>query len=87
MKNRSILACAVISAMICTGCSHAPGRPGPHSEVIPPSEVKDFKLLYSENCVHVMATKATEERRFLSAIPSSSQLPTMLRFAGRLSMA
>ena len=50
MKNRFILACALISAMICTGCSQAPGRPGPHSEVIPPSEVTDFKVLYSENC-------------------------------------
>jgi mono/diheme cytochrome c family protein len=50
LKNRFILACAVISTVIFTGCSHAPGRPGPHSEVIPPSEVTDFKLLYSENC-------------------------------------
>ena len=50
MKNPFFLACALISSMICTGCGPAPGRPGPDSEVIPPSEVEDFTLLYSENC-------------------------------------
>jgi len=50
MKHRSILTCAVLSIMFCTGCSRAPGRPGPNSEVIPPGQVLDFHLLYSENC-------------------------------------
>ena len=48
MNHRSILTCAVVSMMFCAGCSRAPGRPGPNSEVIPPSQVLDFHLLYSE---------------------------------------
>jgi cytochrome c oxidase cbb3-type subunit III len=50
MNHWTILACAVLSVMFSPSCSRAPGRPGPHSEVIPPSQVMDFHFLYSENC-------------------------------------
>ena len=32
------------------GCSSSPGRPPKDSAVVPPSEIVDFKLLYSQNC-------------------------------------
>jgi len=31
-------------------CENAPGKPAPGEEVIAPSEVADFSLLYSQNC-------------------------------------
>jgi len=31
------------------GC-HAPGKPGPEPEVVRPEEVKDFAVLYKQNC-------------------------------------
>ena len=32
------------------GCSSSPGRPGKNSEVVPPNQVMNFNLLYSQNC-------------------------------------
>jgi mono/diheme cytochrome c family protein len=31
-------------------CSNSRGRPGPHSEVLPPREITDFRFLYAKNC-------------------------------------
>jgi cytochrome c oxidase cbb3-type subunit 3 len=45
-----LLTCSVFPAMICAACSRSPGRPGPHSEVIPPSQIMDFNILYAQNC-------------------------------------
>lgn len=51
MKRRLILvAIAVFLFVVCTACSRSPGRPGPHSEVIPPNEIMNFNILYSQNC-------------------------------------
>jgi cytochrome c oxidase cbb3-type subunit 3 len=32
------------------GCRNAPGRPRPDSQVVPPSKVLDFDVLYAQNC-------------------------------------
>src|SRR2546428_4948442 len=51
MKLQTIIVvAAMIASLACTGCSSSPGRPGPDSEVLPPNQVMEFKLLYAENC-------------------------------------
>jgi cytochrome c oxidase cbb3-type subunit III len=51
MTRRPILVMIVILAFAAgIGCSSSPGRPGKDSEVVPPNQVMDFKLLYSQNC-------------------------------------
>ncbi len=51
MKLQPILVGAVMVVFFAsTGCSNSPGRPGADSEVLPPNQVMDFKLLYSQNC-------------------------------------
>ena len=44
------LCLAVITVVVCTGCSRAPGRPAADSAVVRPDEIVDFGLLYSQNC-------------------------------------
>src|SRR5262245_28039743 len=39
---------AVLAAS--AGCSSAPGRPTPGSEVLRPGKVMDFETLYQQNC-------------------------------------
>jgi cytochrome c oxidase cbb3-type subunit III len=41
---------ATFSMMLLSACSSPPGRPGQNSEVPAPSEISDFRTLYSENC-------------------------------------
>ena len=48
MKRKPIL--VAFAVLVCAACSHPPGRPGPHSEVIAPNEVLSFNILYSQNC-------------------------------------
>jgi mono/diheme cytochrome c family protein len=51
MKRQAApLTIAIFVAMVYSGCSRSPGRPGPHSQVIPPSQIMDFKILYAQNC-------------------------------------
>src|ERR1700756_863775 len=51
MKHRGILVTLVIVALLaCGACSSFPGTHRADSEVVPPSEVLDFNLLYGENC-------------------------------------
>jgi cytochrome c oxidase cbb3-type subunit 3 len=51
MKRRSIFpALAIFGVIICAACGRSPGRPGAHSQVIPPSQVMDFDILYAQNC-------------------------------------
>lgn len=40
----------VMSMIVISGCSSPPGQQRESSEVIAPSEVTDFRTLYSENC-------------------------------------
>jgi len=48
MRVRFIYLAVAIGA--CLGCSNSPGRPRPDSEVVPPSEVLDFNILFASNC-------------------------------------
>src|SRR5260370_36281293 len=41
---------AIVAFAAGIGCSSSPGRPGKNSEVVPPNQIMDFKLLYSQNC-------------------------------------
>jgi cytochrome c oxidase cbb3-type subunit III len=45
-----VLVFAAFVGVVCAACSRSPGRPGPHSQVIPPSQVLDFNILYAKNC-------------------------------------
>jgi cytochrome c oxidase cbb3-type subunit III len=51
MKPPSVLLLfAVFVSIVCAACSGSPGRPGPHSQVIPPRQIMNFNILYEQNC-------------------------------------
>jgi cytochrome c oxidase cbb3-type subunit 3 len=51
MRHRVILATLVIVALLaCVGCNSSRGIHRADAEVVPPSEVVDFNLLYGQNC-------------------------------------
>src|SRR5467141_2206561 len=43
-------ALAILAIAVCVACSNSPGRPAPDSAVVPPDQIADFSLLYSQNC-------------------------------------
>jgi cytochrome c oxidase cbb3-type subunit III len=45
-----VLIPAILSVLVCTGCANPPARAGANQEVLRPTEVMDFKVLYGENC-------------------------------------
>ena len=46
----STLACCVLATLACAGCGRLPGKPTPADVALKPRQVRDFALLYSENC-------------------------------------
>ena len=54
MNQRDILVLLTIAAVVaflgCAACTGSPGNPRAESEVIAPSEVVDFNVLYGQNC-------------------------------------
>src|SRR5258708_5760179 len=40
----------MVALLVCDACASFPGAPRPGSEVVAPSEVVEFSLLYSQNC-------------------------------------
>src|ERR1700704_3891538 len=51
MNRRAIFAAlAIVALLACSACSNSPGAPRANSEVVPPSQVVDFSLLYGQNC-------------------------------------
>ena len=51
MTHEPILVAVVMVAVAaCNGCNSSPGRPKSDSEIIPPGQVMEFSLLYSQNC-------------------------------------
>jgi mono/diheme cytochrome c family protein len=55
MNHRTnLLAASMLASLLATtACDSrlsAPGHPGEHSQVIPPSKIMDFTLLYARNC-------------------------------------
>lgn len=66
MKRESTgLVLAILAVIVCAACSHAPGRPSAHSEVIPPSQILDFNILFAQNCAGCHGHGGKGERRFL----------------------
>jgi cytochrome c oxidase cbb3-type subunit III len=45
-----LVAVVMVAVAACGGCNSSPGRPKSDSEIIPPSQVMEFSLLYSQNC-------------------------------------
>jgi len=51
MNRRAILAALPASALlVCAACTSSPGGPRAGSEVVPPSAVVEFSVLYGQNC-------------------------------------
>lgn len=50
MSRRAIRAAALLALALTSACDWMPGRPKPGAAEVRPDEVKDFALLYSENC-------------------------------------
>jgi cytochrome c oxidase cbb3-type subunit III len=51
MNHRAILVTAIFVALLASAaCTGSPGAPRSDSEIIPPSEVIDFNILYGQNC-------------------------------------
>jgi cytochrome c oxidase cbb3-type subunit 3 len=51
MNCRLIFAALAIAALpACPACTSSPGAPRANSEVVPPSQVVDFGVLYGKNC-------------------------------------
>jgi mono/diheme cytochrome c family protein len=46
----STLACCALATLAGAGCGRLPGKPTPADVALTPRQVKDFALLYSENC-------------------------------------
>jgi cytochrome c oxidase cbb3-type subunit III len=41
---------ALLAVAVCAACSNSSGRPAQDSAVIPPDQIVDFSLLYTQNC-------------------------------------
>ena len=54
---RHLGATAVLSLALLSGCSAPPGQPQKGSEVLAPSEIVDFAILYSQNCAACHGTE------------------------------
>jgi cytochrome c oxidase cbb3-type subunit 3 len=50
MTRLAILSILCASTALFCACTSAPGRPGPHSEVLPPDQIMEFNILYGQNC-------------------------------------
>lgn len=51
MKRWSFfLPALALAVLFGNGCNAAPGRPGPHSQVVPPGKILDGAFLYRQNC-------------------------------------
>src|SRR5467141_1058691 len=51
MNRGAILAAlSTLALLVCDACASFPGAPHPGSEMVAPSEVVEFRLLYGQNC-------------------------------------
>jgi mono/diheme cytochrome c family protein len=41
---------AILAVAVCVACSSSSGRPAQDSAVVPPNQIVDFTVLYSQNC-------------------------------------
>ena len=49
--------CAVLSALLLSGCSSPHGQPSKDSEILAPNQVMEFKTLYADNCAGCHGTE------------------------------
>lgn len=49
-SNFSTLGCCALGILACAGCGRLPGKPTAADVALKPQQVRDFALLYSENC-------------------------------------
>src|SRR6202521_4613636 len=47
--TRLAILLALSAVLLCAACNSAPGRPGPHFEVVPPHQIMEFNSLYAQN--------------------------------------
>jgi len=74
MNRRAILAALpAFALLVCAACTSSPGAPRADSEVVPPSAVVEFSVLYGQNCADVMEQTARVEQLLLWLIPFFSQ--------------
>ena len=76
-----LVAVMMVAVAACNGCNSSPGRPKSDSEIIPPSQVMEFSLLYSQNCAGCLVRTEGVERRSLWPIPFFLRSLTIARFA------
>jgi cytochrome c oxidase cbb3-type subunit 3 len=50
MRCRASLLSLTVMLLACGACSSPPGRPRAGSEIVPPNQIVDFAVLYSQNC-------------------------------------
>src|SRR3974390_1856907 len=46
----STFACCLLATLACAGCGRLPGKPTQADIPLKPKQVRDFAMLYSENC-------------------------------------
>ena len=54
---RSLYVCSALAAILLSGCGAPHGQPGKESEVLAPSEVLEFGVLYGQNCAGCHGTE------------------------------
>src|SRR6202171_6531179 len=59
----------MLALAACSGCNSSPGRPKSDSEIIPPSQVMEFSLLYSQNCAGCHGASGKGEAAIALATP------------------
>ncbi len=57
MQQPILVSVAIVVVLVGLGCSNSPERPRAASEVVPPSQIVDFKLLYGQNCAGCHGTE------------------------------
>jgi cytochrome c oxidase cbb3-type subunit 3/ubiquinol-cytochrome c reductase cytochrome c subunit len=50
LRYHGVLSLVALLAIVSTGCSDSPGRPGADFESVDPDDVSDFATLYAHNC-------------------------------------
>jgi len=77
MNRRAILAALpAFALLVCAACTSSPGAPRADSEVVPPSAVVEFSVLYGQNCAGCHGANGEGGAAIARLIPFFSQLLT-----------
>jgi cytochrome c oxidase cbb3-type subunit 3 len=60
---------AIVAVAMCVACSNSAGRPAQDSAVVPPDQVLDFSVLYSQNCAGCHGVEGSGNAAFGLANP------------------